>query len=218
MHAHFCRLVASRGLVAPKPLSSEFFYGANRARPALKLELRVPQARRDPAAPTSDQKSARINIERFGKAPTEEILEITNSILSEFDVHTGGLQTIGLVDAVCESEEARLTGKTYGASAPAILPDQSWSAPQVPRPVWIDLWPWTYVSSAFYSTVHDALLRGNYPEVTTAPKGVWVKTGDWTMDGATNLTRMKAFWGAFWKQSGLDPARLPGAMGEGIPV
>ncbi|MBN8524217.1 MAG: hypothetical protein J0M02_02650 [Planctomycetes bacterium] len=153
-----------------------------------------------------------INIDRFGKAPTSEVLGIVEIALSQFDVHLGGLQTIGLLEALSETDEGQRSGSLYGLTAPAVLPCLFWSA--LPRPVWCDLSPWAYISSKYYPTVHDALMRGGYPEVSIAPKGVWVKTGDWTMDGATNLTRMKAFWGTFWERSGLDRARLPGAMGS----
>jgi hypothetical protein len=211
VHSRFVDIVTALGLPRPESFSHKYSYQSSRAKPALTVELRVSQRKTDHFSPIYAQHSVLINIDRFGKAPTSEVLRIAEMALSQFDVHMGGLQTIGLLEALSETDEGRRSGSLYGLTAPAVLPCLFWSA--LPRPVWCDLSPWAYISSKFYPTVHDALMRGNYPEVSPAPKGVWVKTGDWTMDGATNLARMKTFWRAFWERSGLDCARLPGAMG-----
>jgi hypothetical protein len=217
LHADFTRVIESLNLAPPKPFSSAYSYQSARAKPALTIDLRVPTRQVNPDSPVNEQEVALVNIDRFGKVPTEEAIYISDLVLSRFDVHVGFLRLCGFIEAVNDS--LRESGKLsiYAACAPAVLPALSWTSPDLPRPFLIDLEPWTYISAKFYPTVHEALLRGNYPEISPAPKGVWVKTGDWTMDGATNLVRMKAFWGAFWQQSGLDPARVPGAMGEGLP-
>jgi hypothetical protein len=217
VHAAFDELVANLGLKRPKPYSSAYSFQSTRPKPALTVELRIPYQHTDATSPVEQQDRALVNIDRFGKAPTKESIQIADAILRRFEVHVGAFRPCNFIDAICESEAGRENKSGYAACAPALLPALCWKPSGQLRPVWIDLWPWTYVSAKFYPTVHDALLRGNYPEVSPAPKGVWVKTGDWTMDGATNLARMKAFWGAFWQQSGLDPARVPGAMGEGLP-
>lgn len=212
----FAAMAQKHGFRAPKPLSHQHAYEAVRKMPRMKLELMLPRGSVTADRPFHQQHVCGINLRYASADPGPEAIAVASDILATFDIHLGGLDIGSLFAAVLGEMTASGQSNPLLAYESAVLPFLPYTS--APRPFMQRLYIWTYIGESFYPTVVAALRSNNFSGVSEAPKGVWIKVGQPSDEGALGLANLRQFWSQFWSQSGLAPARLPGAMGEGLPA
>lgn len=209
----FSEMAKRHGFKQPKPLGHQHDYTATRVKPRMRLELMLPRGRVTGDKPCHQQYVCGMNVAYAARVPGPEACAIVEEVLTNFDVHVGGLNAHEVLLATISAMNVAGMSNPILSYESAVLPQLAFTAP--PRPAMQPLYLWTYIGSAFYPTVVAALRANKYPEVLEAPKGVWIKVGQPTEDGAAGFAKLKQFWSRFWTESGLDRRTLPGVPQDG---